>query len=336
MDPGARSRAEAARAQFAESCGGMSDHLAVVGAFDAWEAAKASGSESQWCSRNFVSPGTMQVCVCVVPLCAHTSVEGLVLNGCRGAGGASCVTQTIRGMRQQLANELIHRRLVTDVRWASGNRRNTALVRAILAAGMYPQMGAVLPPAMGQQATAKPTIQHPSGQKVRIHVGYPFNTRFHLLRTKELFAATRRCDNTKRLLHTTQTGRQCSPMDSVAYEPPSVAVQLRNSVLPSECPTNIANVGANRAGLRERAAGGTAGGWPACARGGVRRGDARRGFPVHARHHGDHAALAGAGGGPAGCARAAAARSGGRHGRGRGGGGAAGGGAGERERETRA
>jgi hypothetical protein len=89
----------------------------------------------------------------------------------RWKGGVT-VAQTIRGMRQQLANELIHRRLVTDVRWASGNRRNHALVRAILAAGMYPQMGAMLPPAIGQQATAKPTIQHPSGQKVRIYVGY--------------------------------------------------------------------------------------------------------------------------------------------------------------------
>jgi hypothetical protein len=36
---------------------------------------------------------------------------------------------------------------------------------------MYPSMGVLLPPLPGQQATAKATIQHPGGQKVRIAPG---------------------------------------------------------------------------------------------------------------------------------------------------------------------
>lgn len=60
MDPHARDRAEYARARLCDERGGQSDHLALVAAYESWEAARLTGSEHSHCTQNFLSPGTLQ------------------------------------------------------------------------------------------------------------------------------------------------------------------------------------------------------------------------------------------------------------------------------------
>ncbi len=55
MAPDQKKRASAARQELAEIYGGYSDHLAVVAAFDRWEAAKTNSQEKQFCSQYFIS-----------------------------------------------------------------------------------------------------------------------------------------------------------------------------------------------------------------------------------------------------------------------------------------
>jgi ATP-dependent RNA helicase DHX36 len=45
--------------EFTSCCGGYSDHLAVVAAFDQWRQAKTKGQHAAFCAKYFVSHGTM-------------------------------------------------------------------------------------------------------------------------------------------------------------------------------------------------------------------------------------------------------------------------------------
>ena len=109
MDAGQKRAADAAKAHLSRQRGGESDHLALVAAFEGWEAAKRGGGGGvhRFCTQHFLSPGTCN---------------------------------TLAGLKQQLANELVHCGLVPTLEAASRNSGNNALVRAILAAGMYPQV----------------------------------------------------------------------------------------------------------------------------------------------------------------------------------------------------
>ena len=98
----------------------------------AWELACRGGrqSERQFLTANSLSPSTLHM---------------------------------IKGMRQQLTSALIQRGIIADLRSASVNASSGALVRAVLAVGMYPLVGRFLP-----QCKA-PTLATLRGERVRVH-----------------------------------------------------------------------------------------------------------------------------------------------------------------------
>ena len=142
VDANARRQADGARRGFADLAGGGSDHLATVAAFNAWEEVRShrAGLDA-WCSRNYVSPGTMHM---------------------------------VSGLRAQLSGALAARGIVaTTLGSASGAaptssdllRTAPGLVRAVLGAGMYPLVGTLMP----GKGNPKPTVATLKGEKVRIH-----------------------------------------------------------------------------------------------------------------------------------------------------------------------
>mmetsp|Transcript_19169 Transcript_19169/g.45715 ORF Transcript_19169/g.45715 Transcript_19169/m.45715 type:complete len:1156 (-) Transcript_19169:153-3620(-) len=134
-EPEARRSASRSRRQLSDEGGGASDHMALVAAYDGWRRAKQKGrsAERDFCQRNFVSAGTMQM---------------------------------LEGMRRQLSDELRQRGLAD--RGASANAQDLALVRAVLACGMYPQVGR-LQEAKDGARNQKPAIITRAGEKISIH-----------------------------------------------------------------------------------------------------------------------------------------------------------------------
>uniref|UniRef100_A0A7I4A4A1 RNA helicase n=1 Tax=Physcomitrium patens TaxID=3218 RepID=A0A7I4A4A1_PHYPA len=134
LHPYQKKQAQHARQELAAMYGGSSDHLSIVAAFDRWENARVNGQESNFCSRYFVSGGTMF---------------------------------QLAGMRQQLQGELVQKGFIKmEPHPCSLNARDPGIVRAVLAAGMYPMVGNLLPPLPG---SAKAIVQTARGEKVRIH-----------------------------------------------------------------------------------------------------------------------------------------------------------------------
>ncbi|CAM6097575.1 unnamed protein product [Calypogeia fissa] len=145
MAPDQKKRAHLAKQELAASYGGYSDHLAVIAAFDRWEAAKAKGQDGRFCSQYFISGGTMHM---------------------------------LAGMRRQLQNELAQKGFIPKGSHScSLNAKDPGIVRAILVAGMYPMVGILLPPLPNGQ---KAVVQTSRGEKVRIH---PHSENFKLVRT---------------------------------------------------------------------------------------------------------------------------------------------------------
>lgn len=73
----------------------------------------------------------------------------------------------LAGMRQQLQNELAQKGFIKmEPHPCSLNARDPGIVRAVLAAGMYPMVGNLLPPVSG---STKAIVQTARGEKVRIH-----------------------------------------------------------------------------------------------------------------------------------------------------------------------
>ena len=140
VDANARRQADGARRGFADLAGGGSDHLATVAAFNAWEEMRVHrGGLDAWCSRNYVSPGTMHM---------------------------------VSGLRAQLSGALAARGIVatnlgSGAAPTSADLLRTApgLVRAVLGAGMYPLVGTLLP----GKSNPRPTVATLRGEKVRIH-----------------------------------------------------------------------------------------------------------------------------------------------------------------------
>ncbi|XP_074107182.1 3'-5' RNA helicase YTHDC2 isoform X1 [Cotesia typhae] len=102
--------ATAARKKFAADT--YSDHMAVLRAFQAWQQARASGWERQFCDKNFISSAVMEMIV---------------------------------GMRTQMLGQLrasgfVRARGAGDIRDLNLNSENWAVVKAALTAGLYPNL----------------------------------------------------------------------------------------------------------------------------------------------------------------------------------------------------
>jgi hypothetical protein len=70
----------------------------------------------------------------------------------------------LAGMRQQLQGELAQKGFIPFRKHScSLNARDPGIVRAVLAAGMYPMVGTLLP-------GPKPVVKTMTGQEVRIHL----------------------------------------------------------------------------------------------------------------------------------------------------------------------
>jgi ATP-dependent RNA helicase DHX36 len=133
--PEARREATLARGALAREAGGASDHLAAAAAFAAWKAARARGNDRAFAARNFVSPSTMAM---------------------------------LEGMRSQLLAELVARGFVASLEAASTAAHRADLVRAVLAAGLYPLVGRLLPIPRGD-AKARPSLVTRRDDRARVH-----------------------------------------------------------------------------------------------------------------------------------------------------------------------
>ena len=143
---GGREAGKAARRAFSDEAGGGSDHLAVSRAYVGWELSRSeggNGGERRFTQRHCLSGATLNM---------------------------------LKGMRQQLITALTNRGLIASIHQASKNADAGALVRAVLAVGMYPLIGRLLVPqqggAFGQQSAGggqKATLATLRGEKVKIH-----------------------------------------------------------------------------------------------------------------------------------------------------------------------
>ncbi|KAF8108751.1 hypothetical protein N665_0104s0071 [Sinapis alba] len=134
MSPVERQKAAAAKLELASLCGGDSDHLAVVAAFECWKNAKERGLSAEFCSQYFVSPSAMKM---------------------------------LDQMRSQLESELKRHGIIpSDISSCSQNSRDPGILRAVLAVGLYPMVGRLCP-SFGNNRRS--LVETASGAKVRVH-----------------------------------------------------------------------------------------------------------------------------------------------------------------------
>uniref|UniRef100_M4DYR9 Uncharacterized protein n=1 Tax=Brassica campestris TaxID=3711 RepID=M4DYR9_BRACM len=134
MSPVERQKAATAKLELASLCGGDSDHLAVVAAFDCWKNAKERGLAAEFCSQYFVSPSAMKM---------------------------------LDQMRSQLESELKRHGIIpNDISSCSQNSRDPGILRAVLAVGLYPMVGRLCP-SFGNNRRS--LVETASGAKVRVH-----------------------------------------------------------------------------------------------------------------------------------------------------------------------
>jgi len=110
VDPAGRKKADGSRRRLAADT--ASDHMAMLRAFQEWQAARAEGRERRWCQVNSVSASNMEMVV---------------------------------GMRNQVLAQLrasgfVRSRGSGDIRDINLNSENWGLVKACLAAGLYPNL----------------------------------------------------------------------------------------------------------------------------------------------------------------------------------------------------
>lgn len=106
----ASQRSAAATTKLKLSAESYSDHIAMLRAFQGWQRAKREGREKTFCHKNFISPGTMEM---------------------------------IFGMRRQILMHLrglglVRPRPPGDIKDLNTNSRNWAVIKAVVAAGLYP------------------------------------------------------------------------------------------------------------------------------------------------------------------------------------------------------
>lgn len=113
QNPENRKLGSAARKEF--SANSFSDHMALLRAFQAWQLARANGSERSFCSRNLICGATME---------------------------------TIVGYRSQLlaqlrALSLVKARGSGDIKDVNSNSEKWHVVKAVLVSGLYPSLARV-------------------------------------------------------------------------------------------------------------------------------------------------------------------------------------------------
>ncbi|MQM14756.1 hypothetical protein Taro_047692, partial [Colocasia esculenta] len=134
MAPEERKKAAMAKAELSSLYGGCSDQFIVIAAFDCWKRAKDKGLENQFCSRFFVSSGTMNM---------------------------------LHGMRKQLESELLKNGFIPDdLSICSLNAQDPGILRAVLTAGTYPMVGRMLPPLKNAKRTV---VETASRAKASLH-----------------------------------------------------------------------------------------------------------------------------------------------------------------------
>lgn len=131
MVPQEKKKAQAAKLELASFYGGNGDQLALIAAFDCWKMAKERGEESRFCNQYFISPGTMQM---------------------------------LSGMRKQLESELLRNGFIPkDASYCSLNARDPGILHAVVVAGLYPNVGRVIPHGK------RTLVETADGNKVRLH-----------------------------------------------------------------------------------------------------------------------------------------------------------------------
>ena len=132
-----RRRANATKRGFAEKggSGGCSDHMASIAAYAQFCHVERQGDAWGWCNSNFMSAPTLRM---------------------------------IKGMREQLINELTHRGFITNLAHASSKAANPELVRSTIAMGLYPNYGR-LGTNHPNERSPKPSMVTHQNVRVRIH-----------------------------------------------------------------------------------------------------------------------------------------------------------------------
>ncbi|KAI8433981.1 hypothetical protein MSG28_012132 [Choristoneura fumiferana] len=113
MNPENRKRGSVARKEFAADC--YSDHMALLRAFQAWQSARANGSERAFCAKNLICGATMEMIVGYrAQLLAQ--LRALCLVKARGSG---------------------------DIKDVNLNSEKWHVVKAVLVSGLYPSIARV-------------------------------------------------------------------------------------------------------------------------------------------------------------------------------------------------
>lgn len=133
VSPEEKMRAQGARSELASLYGGCGDQFAVLAAFECWQNSRSMGLEARFCSKYFVSSGTMN---------------------------------RLSGMRMKLAAELFRNGLICgDVSSYCLNAHDPGILHAVLVAGMYPRVGKLhLPSKSGKRII----VETESGDKVSL------------------------------------------------------------------------------------------------------------------------------------------------------------------------
>lgn len=110
-------------------------------------------------------------CVIRSRICCPLKTENFLNHVGELNHGGSVVTggtmSQLAGFRKQLQGELAQKGFIKmEPHPCSLNARDPGIVRAVLAAGMYPMVGNLLPPLSG---STKAIVQTARGEKVRIH-----------------------------------------------------------------------------------------------------------------------------------------------------------------------
>ena len=185
LTPGQRHAALAARQALASQWGGASDHLAVVAAFDGWAAAKRSGAtaEKVYCARNFLSSGTLGMLAGMRKqlrdeLRRKGFLPPLVNTRSHNQSHGRPLPYGYRQQGRWHADEAVTTAVTEEQIEAqcSANGRNQGVVRAVLAAGLYPMVASLLPKLPGGSSAA--IVQTARGDKVRVH---PHSINFRIL-----------------------------------------------------------------------------------------------------------------------------------------------------------
>lgn len=127
-----KKKAMSAKLELASLYGGHGDQLAVIAAFECWKMAQEKGEGASFCSRYFLSPGTMKM---------------------------------LTRMRKKFLSEL-HRKgfIPEDGPCCSLNAHDPGIRNAVLLAGSYPMVGRLPLPKRGQRAV----VGTAGGVKVRL------------------------------------------------------------------------------------------------------------------------------------------------------------------------